>query len=329
MKVMKKKLLIILLLFPLISNAQKNDFNVSQIYPIERSHSFIGFSIKYMGFAKVRGRFENFSGSFRYDENDLSKTSVTLNINVISIDTDLNFRDRDLRSDQWFGVETYPNIRFTSTKAKKTKNGLLITGNLTVKKITKEVTLRLEKPSGVLKDIRGDHQVILSGSFSINRKDFGVQGDRWSKVKEGITAVANEVKIEFTALGKQILKENFANRVGRKGTSQELIYSIYKEESLQKAFAKFDELVSSSENKIRVSVLNTVGYMMLKEGAMNDAMKVFRKNIKQFPDNAGVYDSYAEALAADKQWVEAKRNFIIALEKNPNNMNAKEFLKHL
>ena len=67
------------------------------MYPIERSHSFIGFSIKYMGFAKVRGRFESFNGSFRYDENDISKTSLSLHIDVKSIDTDLNFRDRDLR----------------------------------------------------------------------------------------------------------------------------------------------------------------------------------------------------------------------------------------
>lgn len=328
MNIMKKSITLILFLLSLTVTAQKENFESSQIFPIERSHSFIGFSVKYMGFAKVRGRFESFNGSFRYDQNNIKKTSISLSINVKSIDTDLNFRDRDLRSKNWFDAETFPTIRFVSTKVKKDVNGLLVTGDLTVKKTTKKITFKLEH-SGILKDNRGDNQVILSGSFSINRKDYDVRGDNWSRVREGITAVSDNVQIEFTALGKQILEENYSNWVRRKTTPHGLIYSIYKEEGLKKALQKFDELASDSERKINPNALNVVGYMLLKSGKLKDAITIFKRNIQQFPENANVYDSYAEALATNKQWKEAKKNFLIALEKDPDNMNAAEYLRHI
>ena len=69
---MKKSILVILLMLPILGFAQTGDFNISQIYPIERSHSYVGFTVEYMGYARVRGRFESFNGSFRYDENDIS-----------------------------------------------------------------------------------------------------------------------------------------------------------------------------------------------------------------------------------------------------------------
>lgn len=326
---MKKSILIILLILPLLGVAQKDNFNISQIYPIERSHSFVGFTVEYMGYARVRGRFENFNGSFRYDENDISKTSVSLQIDVESIDTDLDFRDKDLKSDNWFAAETYPIIQFTSTKVEESKDGLSVTGDLTIKDVTKQVVLHLNKPSGILKDSRGDNQVIFSGSLVLNRKEFGVAGDNWSRVREGITAVSDEVKIEFTALGKQILKENFANWVRNKERPHGLIYSIYKEEGIELAIEKFHELIKAQETNINAGTLNTVGYVMLKEGKVEDALTIFKTNLEAFPDNANILDSYAEALATNKNWIEARKYYEIAVEKNADNMNAIEILKHI
>jgi len=73
---------------------QPKNLNMSQFYPIDAGHSYLEFSIKYMGYAKVKGRFGEFSGMFRYDEADLANTSVTLLIKTESIDSDLEFRDR-------------------------------------------------------------------------------------------------------------------------------------------------------------------------------------------------------------------------------------------
>jgi YceI-like protein len=252
-----------------------------------------------------------------------------LQIEVASIDTDLNFRDRDLKSEHWFDAETYPSIQFSSTKVEELDNGLLVTGDLTIKETTKQVTLTLAKPSGVLKDGRSDLQVIFTGTVTIDRKSFGVMGDRWSKVKEGITAVSSDVEIEFTALGKRIQKANYSNWVKDKTSPQGNVYSVYKKDGLDEAFTKYDELALDPANKISMSTLNTVAYMMLKEGEINDAVKAFKKNKDLYADDANVYESYAEALAANQQWAESKENYQKALAMNKNNMNAKEILKHL
>ena len=113
---MKNTIIIWATLLSLTSVAQDKSFSIDQIYPIETSHSYVGFSVKYMGYAKVKGRFAKFNGSFRYDADNLENTSVSFSIDTESIDTDIEFRDRDLKSDNWFDVEKYPKITFYSTK---------------------------------------------------------------------------------------------------------------------------------------------------------------------------------------------------------------------
>lgn len=200
----------LLLLVMLRADGQKN-LSMGQFYPIDAGHSYLEFSIKYMGYAKVKGRFSEFSGMFRFDENNVINTSVTLIIKTESIDSDLEFRDNDLKSENWFDAKKFPAIIFKSKKVSTTKAGFEVTGDLTIRDVTKEVTLHMDPPSGVLKDVRGDAQVIFTGVTSLNRNDFGVEGKRWSAVKEGITAVDSEVKIEFSILGKQLKAANFSN----------------------------------------------------------------------------------------------------------------------
>ncbi len=78
----------LLVIFAISSDAQVSEFNIQEFCPINRSHSYIGFSAKYMGYAMVRARFEKFKRTFRYDENDMMKTSFSLLIDASSIDTD-------------------------------------------------------------------------------------------------------------------------------------------------------------------------------------------------------------------------------------------------
>src|SRR6185503_5106466 len=165
-----------LLLILLLQPVQADDISMSQIYPIDRGHSYIGFSVQYMGFARVRGRFTNYSGTFRFDEKDITKSSGTVLIKVDSIDTDLDMRDDDLRSPNWFDAKEYPLIKFQTKQIRKTDTGVIAVGDLTIKKVTKEVQLKLDYCSGVKKDIRGDTQVVFTGGTTINRKDFGIEG---------------------------------------------------------------------------------------------------------------------------------------------------------
>jgi len=325
---MKRILSILIVIAPFFVIAQPADFRIDQIYPIDNGHSYVGFETTYMGYAKVKGRFAKFNGSFRYVEGDITKTSVSISIDVASIDTDLDFRDNDLRSENWFNALEFPKITFVSTMVKETEEGLLVAGKLTIKDVTKEIQLSMDKSSGVLNDIRGDRQVIFTGTLVLNRKDYGVQGDRWSRIKEGITAVSEEVKIDLSILGKRIQKSNFSNRIRNVERPQGVIYKAYKEEGLERALVKYGEMVADPEEKIHFGILNIVGYMMLKEGATKDAEIVFKKNMEQFPDNPFAYDSYGEVLAAQQKWQKSRKYYEMALSMNPDNMNALEILKH-
>ena len=84
------------------SAVHAGDFDMSQIYTIDSAHSYLGFQVKYMGFAKVRGRMTDFSGTIRFDKNDLTRTSITARIAVEGINTEHDTRDKDLKSANWF-----------------------------------------------------------------------------------------------------------------------------------------------------------------------------------------------------------------------------------
>lgn len=174
----RKVLALSILLIALTSKAQDNDFSIDEFYPIESSHSYIGFSEKYMDYALVGGRFEKFDDTFKYDENDIFKTSVSLSIVANSIDTDHDWRDKDLKSENWFDVEKFPTLTFVSKQVKPTDSGFEIIGDLTIKAITKEVVIKMNPASRILKDIRGDSQVILSRETTHNRTDFGIERKR-------------------------------------------------------------------------------------------------------------------------------------------------------
>lgn len=311
------------------ANAQDSIFNIHEFYPIENSHSYIEFSVKYMGFAMVKGRFQKFKGTFKYDENDISKTSVSLWIDVNSIDTDHDRRDKDLKSEDWFDAEKFPNITFVSKQIITTESGFELTGNLTIKTFTREVVIKMNQASGILKDIRGDSQVIFTGETTIDRTDFGVQGERWSAVKEGITGVADEIKIEVSILGKQINEGNFKNRVRNETRPQGRIYKAISQNGVQAGLHIYEEMMVDSESNLDSRTLNIAGIMLLKEGKINEAIEVFRRNVEEFSDEADLYNSLAEALAVSGNLEEAKINYQKTLEKDANNQNAREILRHL
>lgn len=308
--------------------AQEN-FKISNFYPIESSHSYVGFSVKYMGYAQVRGRFEKFQGTIMYEDGSLKNTSVSFSIDVGSIDTDLDWRDKDLKSDNWFGVEAYPNIQFTSINVNELPNGFEVVGNLTIKDVTKRVALKMDPPSGILKDGRGDTQIIFTGELQIDRTEYNVEGKNWSVVREGITGVDKMVNIEFSILAKRIEEKNYRNWVRNVNNPPGKYYQLVIQQGIDEALSQFEKDKAAEGNKLNPGALNTVGYMLLKEGKHNEALKVFEKNIEAFPENANVFDSYAEALATTSNIEKAITNYQKSLAINPDNQNAKEILRHL
>jgi polyisoprenoid-binding protein YceI len=313
-----------LLLISISASAQKA-INFDNLYPIDKGHSYVEFSLKYMGYAKMKGRFADFAGMMYYDEKNPENLSVTLSIKTESIDTDNDFRDTDLKSDNWFDAKKFPAITFSSKKVKKVKSGFEMTGDLTIKGVTKEIMLKMEPPSAVMKDVRQDLQVIFTGMTTLDRTEYGVEGKNWSAVKEGMTAVGNDVTIEFSVLGKQVKAANWTNRVKNEESPQGKIYKAIKEQGIAKGIEMFKTTKSETTDR---NVLFTVGKMLSLEGNNKDALALYEVNRETFPEAAEVYFDLGEGYGLTGDLSKSKANFQEALRLNPLYTWAAEVVRH-
>ena len=163
-------------------------------YQFDTSHSEIGFVVKHMMFAKVRGGFSEWTGEFQFDSEDASRNFVRASIDTTSITTGNNQRDEHLRSGDFFDTETYPNMTFESTGWAKSGAGYEVTGNLTIRDTTKPVTLNVSA-NGTGVDPWGNTRKGFTITGSINRKDFGLT---WNQALEaGGVLVGEDVKIDI------------------------------------------------------------------------------------------------------------------------------------
>jgi polyisoprenoid-binding protein YceI len=164
-------------------------------YRIDSAHSRVGFVARHAMVTKVRGSFNEFEGEGYFDADDPSKSNLQLTIQAASIDTRHADRDAHLRSNDFFDMETYPQIRFVSTAVEAVDDGdYRVTGDLTIKDVTKPVTVDFEF-TGTATDPYGNQRLGLEGGVSINRKDWGVN---WNAALEaGGVLVSEKVTLEF------------------------------------------------------------------------------------------------------------------------------------
>jgi polyisoprenoid-binding protein YceI len=165
---------------------------------IDTAHSYVGFKVRHMMVSWVRGQFSGVSGTVSLDHNDLSKTKVSVEIDAKTINTANENRDRDLRGEEFFDVERYPKISFVSKRVEGTaQSGLKLTGDLTMRGVTKEITLDVEAPAPPVADGRGGEKSGVSVSGKLNRSEFGLT---WNRVLEaGGVTVSDEVILEIEA----------------------------------------------------------------------------------------------------------------------------------
>ncbi len=161
---------------------------------IDTSHSAIHFSVRHMMFARVRGKFDRWSTDLALDLQDLTRSRVEARIEAASIDTGVADRDNHLRSADFLDVEKFPEIHFKSTAVEKSRNGYRVTGDLTIRDVTRAVTLDLESLGGG-RDPWGNERQGFAAKGAINRKDFGLG---WNQALEtGGVLVGEEIKIEI------------------------------------------------------------------------------------------------------------------------------------
>lgn len=166
----------------------------AETWVIDTAHSRLGFAVKHLAVAKVRGNFRKFSGEIILDEQDVSKSKATIQIVAASIDTGEAKRDNHLRSNDFFDVAKYPTISFVGRTFEKIgTNGLRITGDLTIKSVTKPVIFQVLDMSAEHKDPGGGARRGGSARAIINRQEFNLT---WNNIVEGVGAVGDDVAIE-------------------------------------------------------------------------------------------------------------------------------------
>ncbi|MFP5277499.1 MAG: YceI family protein [Acidobacteriota bacterium] len=138
------------------------------------AHSDVLFTVRHLSLTNVHGRFGKVTGTIHFDSKNISQSSVQVSIDVTAVDTGVPARDNDLRSANFFDVAAYPTASFQSTKVAEGPGGLTITGNLTLRGVTKPVTLHVVGPMGPVNGMDHKPHMGYSATTLINRLDFGI-----------------------------------------------------------------------------------------------------------------------------------------------------------
>jgi polyisoprenoid-binding protein YceI len=169
--------------------------NLTGTYTLDVAHSRLGFVARHAMVTKVRGSFANFTGTLELDGENPANSRAHVTIQVASVDTGNAQRDEHLRTNDFFDAATYPEITFVSTKAEALgDDNYRLTGDLTIKGVTKEVSVDFEF-TGLVADPWGNQRAGFEGKAVINRKDWGVNFN--AALEAGGVLVSEKITLEF------------------------------------------------------------------------------------------------------------------------------------
>jgi polyisoprenoid-binding protein YceI len=164
-------------------------------YELDPSHTYIGFNARHLMVSTVRGSFSDWSGHVEVDEVDPTSARAEVTVKAASLNTGSEDRDKHLRSDDFFHADKYPDISYRSGTVEKVgDNRYKVAGELTIREVTKPVTLDFEVGEP-FRDGWGNERLGISATGKLNRKDWGLE---WNMVMEaGRLLVSDEAKLEI------------------------------------------------------------------------------------------------------------------------------------
>lgn len=170
-------------------------------FTLDKSHTSISFVAPHLVISKVKGRFDQFEGSFSFDEKTTKLEDISVTIKTESVNTNEVDRDKHLRSPDFFDVAKFPEMTFKSTKVEyKNNKPDKVHGNLTIRGITKPIVLNVSY-DGAVTDLRGQRVMAFEANGQVDRKDFGLN---WNKaLDKGGFVVGDNIKIQIEGEAKQ------------------------------------------------------------------------------------------------------------------------------
>jgi len=318
------------LVFSLAALAQSDTSPLQgDLYGIDRSHSILTFTVNFAGLTKVQGTFNRCRGSIFFDEKDITHSSVTVLIDVKSINTGIADRDQHLQSADFFDAEKHSWIRFQSQRVQKAGDGYLVAGPLTLHGVTREVVIPFAVLSPKSSDPWGNQRVTFEGGTSLNRRDFGVVGPEfWSR------AISDEVEIHLVISGRIYNFSRIGFGGGEKKSIGELLWQTVEQEGVDAARKRFHEArqQTPSEYEFRPWDVVVVGYRLQQSGRLKEAISILELATEAFANEPGAADAHtalAEAYARSGDRTRAIEQCEKTLGLNADNTDAMELLRHL
>ncbi|MHB1168151.1 MAG: YceI family protein [Longimicrobiales bacterium] len=176
--------------------SQATHETATSTWTIDPAHTAVEFSVRHLMITTVKGRFGTVSGTLVLDESDIERSKVEVEIDAASIDTREEKRDAHLRSPDFFDVENHPKLTFVSRRVERSGDALKVTGDLTIRGTTKQITLDVED-LGRAKDPWGGDRAAFTATGKLNRNEYGL---KWNQALEtGGVMVSDEVKLTIDA----------------------------------------------------------------------------------------------------------------------------------
>ena len=300
----------------------------AQRLDIDFPHSAVEFSVRFMGVSNVRGAFSQFGGTIMYDTADARRSSVSVVIAAKSINTNVESRDKDLRSENFFDVEKYPLITFHSESIDRTKTGFVARGPLTMHGVTKPVAIAFKRTHPLTGDAWGNKRVGFVGTLSLNRKDYGILGTKFwnSEFDPGRMSISDNVDIELNV-------EAEANQVEKWTTPRgDSLLKVAAAQGLAKTLTEFRAVATDSTSsfyKIRGPVLLTVATKLMHRGDYKGAADAFQLASELDPKADWAHAGLGEAYLMSGRRKEAVESFKKAVAADSTNTVAFEYLRQL
>jgi polyisoprenoid-binding protein YceI len=294
----------------------------------DTDHSAVEFRVGFMGVSSVHGDFGTWEGTMMYDPAHFERTTVSVAILAESINTSVPARDRDLRSDHFFDVKKFPYITFTSSGITPHGSGYTVTGNLTLHGVTKTVALELTPVHPLMKDAWQNQRMGFTGTASLNRKDYGIEGIAFwnNEFDPGRRAIADRVDIEFTVEAELVNMDTrdfpkaqaLIKRIDADGLSAALAAARSgAPDPHAESFAAYRAMLVNAGSKLRQS------------GRFADAAAVYRTLTELAPADAEALAGLGEAELFAGERRRAVTDFKRSVAADPTNTTALEYLRHL
>lgn len=304
----------------------------SNYYSLDRGHSEMDFSIKWMNRGKVKGTFDNIAGAIFYDPKKPESLSGTLKINIKTLSTGIALRDGVLMK-EWFDTAAHPFAYFETLPITKQDKPGTIRGNFTLKGITKTITLDVDKIDPPALDYQNDPFLIISGRTWISRKEFNVTvaTSRYETSQNEMVAISDSVLIEFNLTAKQTSVANRLASVSFQGSRSALVYNLVKDVAPADIPGKLDSLYKNNpaSNPAQDFSAWFVGVYFIANKDFNRALPLLQKSLEQFPTSINNFDAMMQLYYEQKNLTEAKKWMNRILADDPRHPNALEYKKRI